>query len=265
MQCSVQETKVFAKSLTGLKNEWKCQGPDVKDVDGTPYLRLNPVNGGLNSLIYENNDLAEQPGVRFPLTASHGLQALLSMRNERHAANVELLGPSLFETPSKRQKLSRTQRASQRDAPQSMTVNIEVNGVSCGVEMLCPAQGRDNLFVKCEPEMMAAVLQFIRNESFDMDHKHKEHSLPKGIYKRERPVNNDPERVVFVVKYIKPDGAIGFKANNSLEDAIAFQADPTINMGSDSDEEPPAGATSADTAHADSSGSADVAPTHEGD
>ena len=224
-------THVRTITLEGLKPQWKIVKPeDVVMADDMAFVRVAPYSGGLSGIIAAHNDHCTEPklkGVAMPglLSISKGLATLISMRNNKQSEAYAATQCSLFAaiTRKARSVHPRRQQEALRNAPQSMTLELEVHGETHEVEVLRPIHPTDNLFVAYEADMIAVVLHFIRAQGFeDATTKPRAPDLPKGIHKR---------KASFICKYTKPCGSVGYKTQKTLEDAVAFIMDPEHGEG----------------------------------
>lgn len=226
---TVSLTEVRTISIEGCSFQWKiCKPDDVVTVEDKAFVRLAPSNYGLAQLITVDNDnvpleLQRPSSSQLTMMRSKGFSNLLSERNRVQVADLSKEQCSLFDdAPVKKARTSRGQLDAQRNAPEVMTLNLLVSGVTHCVSVLRPVQPNDNVFVEYNNDMITAVLSYIRSFGFEVITRDVKQVLPKGIHHRK----NKQGEMAFVVKYIKPGGSHGFRKCSTLEDALAFQADP---------------------------------------
>ena len=112
---------------------------------------------------------------------------------------------------------SRRQQEAMRQSPDTLTLELDIDGVVHEVDVLRPVHPTDNLFISYKAGMIAAMLHYLRTRGFnDVTPKSSVCILPKGIPRCKHG---------YVVKFTKPSGAAGYKlCKESLDEAIAFQA-----------------------------------------
>jgi hypothetical protein len=209
-------TEVRTVTLEGIKSQWKIsKREDVALIDDIPYVRLAPSSYSLNHLVASNNETM-QPHQK--VSASKGLAHLVSLRNQQQAQDLSTVGQcSLFGKVKKAKVTHRYEQEAKRKTPETMTLEIGVDGVCHHVSVLRPIHPTDNLFVAYDADMLKAVLHVIRTSGFDEPERRCRGDIPKGILTNKKG---------FIVKHLKPDGSNGYKFHEKLEDAKAFQADP---------------------------------------
>ena len=223
----VAEVRACTITMGGI--QWKItKAADSVVVDGELFVRMAATSWTLMHCVYHG--LEDRPSSP-TLGTNHGLARLIEMRNK---AQAEYLSNSaaegqckLFEQKLKRARVTHAKQADLRETPQSMTLDVIINGTVHKVEVLRPVHPKDNLFAACRPEVLAPILHVMRTEGFD-DPIGRARDLPPGIQRRKNK---------FMVRYRKPDGKWGWKSRSSIEDAIAFKADvESANVDDASDE-----------------------------
>ena len=211
-------------SLEGLKPNWVIKKPeDIRYVGGQAFIRFASHMAGLVQLATCDNPHAPNPVPKnWTLSGNIGLSHMIAERNKQQAkamADSEGAACSLFDSPQrKRQPKSRAVLEQLRKSPEIMTLEIHVYGKNLQVDVLRPVVSNDNLFVACDEQMLGAVLNYIRSSGFEeRQPRSVSKDLPRGIQRRGG---------AFVVKYVKPEGAIGWKRAKTMDDAVAFLADP---------------------------------------
>ena len=220
--------------VSGVKGTWKIINDDQRQVeegDSTVcYVRVNPICRSLVSIVCDGNDHSPSPLPKgYSLTRSIGLNKLIKIRNSQQVADLEkenetLDGCTLFGEDDKapKAKKSKLQKEAAKTINQehaSMVLTLELaSGPAC-VRVLRPVHPKDGLFVLYNPADLGALITYLRDEGFDEALAvAKDLQLPKGVVKRGHS---------FIVKYVKLDGSTGFKTCHSIEDAVAFQANPS--------------------------------------
>ena len=212
--------------VSGIKGTWKIINDDQRQVeegDSTVcYVRVNPICRSLVSIVCDGNDHSPRPlPIGYSLTRSIGLNKLIKIRNSQQVADLEkenetLDGCTLFAKKSKFQKEA-AKTINQEHASMVLTLEL-ASGPAC-VRVLRPVHPKDGLFVLYNPADLGALITYLRDEGFDEALAvAKDLQLPNGVVKRGH---------TFVVKYVKLDGSPGFKTCHSIEDAVAFQANPS--------------------------------------
>ena len=209
-------------TLEGLQPQWRImKGEDVVDVKGEAYIRVAACNFGLSSIIAADNDDCPTPLPKYLLIASKRLSELMTMRNRKQAESLSdgSEGCGLFDQAKKKPRVtnSRRQQEAMRQSPDTLTLELDIDGVVHEVEVLRPVHPTDNLFISYKAGMIAAMLHYLRTSGFnDVTPKSSVGNLPKGIHRHKHG---------YVVKFMKPSGAAGYKlCKESVDEAIAFQA-----------------------------------------
>ena len=224
------EIRTFSVSLEGLNHKWKIEKPgDIISSNGQSYIRIACANWSLQQLVCENSDLAPKS---IKISSSKGLASLIAMRNKAQAASLaesdDANKCSLFDNPTPQKKPrvihSRGQVDAFRKDPQSLELDIDINGEMYQVSVLRPIHPTDNLFVAYDADMLATVLHHIRSLGFE-EHVGRERlsNIPRGIHKRKDG---------YVVQYVKPeDGKIHYKSVRDIDEALEQHA--LLNHGDD--------------------------------
>jgi hypothetical protein len=219
-------TETRTVSFPGFKRAWAItKASDMVTCDGQTFVRLCPRSYTLRQLVLEQNtNVPSQPPSN--LTSSCGLESLSKLRNEAQALVLHPGEPSaaelLFNVPAGSAKRARTSRVAIRQARQSFSsleIEIVVDGKEHIVPMLRPVHPRDNVFVLFSPEVITAVIMYIRQEGFADSTSlcYKRHpERPQGIHY----MRNDK---TYVVVFRKDDGTKGYHRCASIDDALAWQ------------------------------------------
>jgi hypothetical protein len=224
MEITVSDIKKV--SSPGLKFELTLRGADLKDVDGSQFIRLVPWHCSLVNFVFENNPHTPIPRPK-TLSGSRGLADLTKLRNEAQAA--ELKGsPSnactLFthdEGSNKRAKMeTKTHAVKKQERQQStpLTFDLTMGDENVQVTSLRPVQANDAFWILYDATNVANVMKYIRDAGFD-EVKHQLKAavvdLPKGVWKKQ---------VRGHTKYVatwSEDGVKKFRFKDTLAEAVA--------------------------------------------
>ena len=217
----VELSEIKCIKLAGIQSVWKVNPEDVvKDGDDNEFIRISPTNWTLVKLICDTNPAAPFPTPKnFSLTKSVGLQEMISIRNACQASELEQPTCSLFaDEPSKKAKKRKTQlsRAEMLEkravAPEAIQITVDEKVLT----VLRPVHPTDNIFILYDRDNVLAALIYIRDAGFDehLSYKH-DPVLPKGMWRKADKI---------IVKFTKPDGAVGYKTCDDVEGATMFLA-----------------------------------------
>ena len=178
-------------SVSGYSCQWKIMPEDITMVNDMPFVKLKGRSNGLNCLLREGNELAEATPLQRMLTSSIGYAKMVKMRDEAHKqeakppANTSCLFDSPCQQQQKNAKRSRIELQQQRTSQPrtSLTIYINVDGVSHAVDVMTPISSRDAIHVLCTTETLGIVLKFLRDEGFSTE-QWGATGLPNGIYPR---------------------------------------------------------------------------------
>jgi hypothetical protein len=220
LSATLVETRTV--TLDGIKPQWRItKGDDVVTVKDEAYIRVATCNFGLSSIVAADNDECPTPSPKYLLSASKGLAELIYMRNRKQAESLSNVpeGCDLFEQVRKRPRWtnSRHQQETLRQSPDTIAIELDIDGVMHEVDVLRPVHPTDNLFIAYKADMIAATLHYLRTRGFNEAHsKAAQCNLPKGIHRHKHG---------YVVKFMKLSGAAGYKlCKESLDEAIAFKS-----------------------------------------
>ena len=172
-------------SFKGLKSLVQFKPKDIIMADDEVFVRLCPRNTSLISAVLEGNDRA--PEKALTLTCCDGMSELTKLRNSAQAAALQSPEAcTLFSAEkapkSSKARISHKVKKLSRDNFSSISVKIPEG---CSVDMIRPVHGRDNLVVRYDAEMLASILQFLRNSEFSQPTQRDEALAHyKGIWKR---------------------------------------------------------------------------------
>ena len=209
-------------SLEGIKATWKVIDPeDVVECNGAVFVKVNPVNNSLKSIVLASNPAIAELGnpSSFSMSANRGLRDLIALRN-RISEQMETAGDGdakvkLFDGPltkRPRSTITRGQQQCLRDAPESILLPIEIDGEVRQLQVLKSVHPSHKLAVKYDNEMMSLMLYYLRIQGFD-DKRIKSKLRPKGIHVRKKGG-------FFVMRY-NPDGSTTRKLTKTYSDAVA--------------------------------------------
>ena len=225
-----------AVSLPGLKPVWKITNPeDVVEIGDKVFVKLNPANTGLRNLVCADNDDEAVKAAR-SLSVSTGLKEIMRLRNRAQSAALTAAEAettcNLFETPRAKKskttpKKSRDQVNEMRRAPESLSITLTMGDDEHHIDVLRPVHPNDCVFAEYEDDTISAVLGFLRAKGFGENKRPKNMHLPKGIQVRIQG------KYQFIAKYTKGDGTTSQKLFKTIDDALAFQADPTTHDNDD--------------------------------
>jgi hypothetical protein len=265
-------------SIPGLKTIWKVssRAGDVLYCEDRCFVRLSPISHTLSALVLEKNDLAPDVLKALPkkvISSSVGLATMISRRNEAQALILQpdcsdepiAPGEALFgvQQPKKAKKRKSGQKRKAHDTADlaSLEISITVAGEEHCLRVVKPLHPGDGLFVEYDAAAMGIVIAFLREAGFDEDQKPRaarDPTLPPGIALRHGKTDR------YIVKYKKQDGSFGYKMCDSVDEAVAFQANPVANeesgdevSGADQGEDSTAGAEGSPADHEEQSDAAE--------
>ena len=161
----LSETKNVA--FPGVKATWMFKHDEQRTCDGDVFVRLNPRNRSLISLVCENNPNAPNPAP----TSATCCKAIADMMHIRNQTQSALLNPpdvcSLFskEAPEQHKSKPRVPRHEKKDkraTADSMTIEVEHKEETHSIEVLRPIDIRDGLWVKYDADTMGLVVDLLR-------------------------------------------------------------------------------------------------------
>ena len=183
--------------------------------NGAVFVKVNPANSSLKSIVLASNPAIAGSPKCFSMSANKGLRSLMELR-EHISKQMEIAAdcdgkPKLFDDPLP--KKAKTCRKYLRDAPESIMLPVDIDGVTGSLEVLKAVHPSHNLMVKYDDDMMALLLHVLRNSGFD-DNRIKSKTGPKGIHARKKGG--------FLVMRYNADGSMGRKLTKSYSDAVAI-------------------------------------------
>ena len=207
--------------VEGSKACWKICMNDVVELGEETYVRLNPNNRGLISLVDGESE-------RKTLQGSLGLASLVRLRNESQVSELQreleaekpscdlFAAPTPDAEPRAKRRSTLVAMKARRLAPEALDVEVELEGgEKASIRMLRPVHTKDNLFIKYDATNVANAIRLLRHEGFEEGvGGYKRAALPPGIWQR-----GD--------KLAVPHGAKGakrIKLFKDLQQALAFQA-----------------------------------------
>ena len=224
MDVHFAEIKVL--SMSGYTSQWKIMPEDITMVGDMQFVKLKATNHGLQSLLYEGNELAQTTPKLKMLTSSIGMAHMMKLRDAavKENAQKQLQSTScLFDEPvqPKHIKMSRIEMQQKRTSEprSSLEINIDVDGVSYPIIVIEPIASRDAMHVLCTKETLAIVIKFLRDEGFnDAEQKAKTSGMLPGIYSRGSK---------FIAVKTGKDGRKRHKIVDDAESGVAWQAKNT--------------------------------------
>ena len=214
-------------SAPGLKSKWKIPPQDVVMVEDEAFVKLKAESFTLMGMVYESNDDAPpvESHVRRhqSLCCCIGFNMLTKLRNaaQDEAERPAQGGCTLFEAEGSAQKkpkvhVSRLEAQSKRAEPAAMDMDISVQGTTYSIKVLQKVVGRDAVYVRCDPETLGPVIQFMRTNGFT--------SKPRSYFKHHGATGLRKRPTGFVVKKKGLDGKNTYKLiKGDLEEAIMEQ------------------------------------------
>ena len=216
--------------IAGVKAKWKISNPeDYVSVDGSVFVRVAGTSYTLMSIV------CPEHSKQASMASSKGLSQLIAIRNQTQAVHMsETAGDgmcSLFDKPKKKhaKRTPRHEAENLRATPQIMGISVDVGGRTHNIEVLRPVHSTDNLFVAYKAEALTPLMHYLREAGFEEPREHKTKQFPKGtkgVHVRKN---------CLVVKFKKRDGANGYKTVKTLDEAVAFKAEP-VQHDDDDDE-----------------------------
>ena len=169
VQAVLSETKNVA--FPGVKATWMFKHDEQRTCGGDVFVRLNPRNRSMISLVCENNPNAPNPAPH-TATCCKAIADMMQIRNQTQSA---LLNPrqldlcSLFSKEASEQHKSkprvhvpRHEKKDKRATADSMTIEVEHNEETHSIEVLRPIDIRDGLWVKYDADTMGLVVDLLR-------------------------------------------------------------------------------------------------------
>ena len=221
----LEEMRVI--TLNGLKPRWKiASDKDTKWVDNQAFVRVQPFNQGLISLIFAKNDKVTHSNPKTSIVNSPGLLALIALRNKAQADSLSsssdgrpqnTLFDDVNESPQAKKARATNPRNKQselRDCPESICITVTCGDEDKVIEFLRPIHPTDNLFVAYRNEDVTTLLNFIRSKGVEDTEPRQRNKLPKGISTRKKGG--------YIVTYTKTDKSKGYKLFKDLEAAMSF-------------------------------------------
>ena len=184
----LSETKNVA--FPGVKATWMFKHDEQRTCDGDVFVRLNPRNRSLISLVCENNPNAPNPAP----TSATCCKAIADMMHIRNQTQSALLNPrqldlcSLFskEAPGQHKSKPRVPRHEKKDkraTADSMTIEVEHKEETHSIEVLRPIDIRDGLWVKYDADTMGLVVDLLRCSEWTDDQPDRMRTGVKGVWK----------------------------------------------------------------------------------
>ena len=167
VQAVLSETKNVA--FPGVKATWMFKHDEQRTCGGDVFVRLNPRNRYMISLVCENNPNAPNPAPH-TATCCKAIADMMQIRNQTQSA---LLNPrqldlcSLFSKEASEQhkskpRVPRHEKKDKRATADSMTIEVEHKEDTHSIEVLRPIDIRDGLWVKYDADTMGLVVDLLR-------------------------------------------------------------------------------------------------------
>lgn len=200
-------------TMPDSRHTWRIKNDDVIHVDDSVFVKLNASNSSLSGIIGNH-------GGYLCLSRSHGYKELFQLRakasEHMQKDDEEEDGPTLFDDVKqpKPKRLSLTDMKKARENHETvLTVMLDEKPVV----MLAAIHPTDSIYVLFEDATITIVLSYLTSKPFDDEKRPKNPlQLPKGIKRH---------KLGFAVTY-NTEGVTRTKIRRSLDDAIAFQANP---------------------------------------
>ena len=230
----VQFADIKVVSMSGYKPQWKIMPEDITMVDDMQFVKLKATSGGLQSLLFEGNELAQSTPKIKMVTSSVGMAHMMKLRDTAVKDTAQQQVPStscLFNEPVQPKTIKRSrievQQKRASEPRSSLEISITVDGLSHPISVMEPVASRDAMHVLCTEETLAIVIKFIRDEGFtEPDQRAKTSGLPPGIYTRGSKF--------LAVKFV--EGSRKHKVVADAESGVAWQMS-TDPDGDDTDDE----------------------------
>ena len=232
MAVSIETCTVI--KVDGYKGVWKVPPDMIVTADDTTYLRLLPYSAPLVRMLCELSANAPIPMPKnFSLTSSCGYKALVRLRNDvqqRELADEQQpkVTRRLFDVApqaAKKRRVCRDAMKDMRQQPRTLAIDVPSGDVgdTVSVSVLRPVHPKDCLAVALDAQALSAVFAYICERDFEVtDYYKQDKSLPKGIWKR-----HNGYLVAHDVGGATRYKLMPTKDDNALDNAIAFQANPS--------------------------------------
>ena len=223
----------------GVKTTMMFKHDEQRVCDGVVFVRLNPRNRSLISMVCEDNPNAPKPTP----TSATCIKALAGMMHMRNKAQSELMKPadgcSLFsdvtpKKPTRRPRVARSEKKEKRANAASMTIEVEHKEVTHSIEVLRPIEPRDGLWVKYDEDTMGVVVDLLRCSEWQDPEPWGEATGVKGIWKKDKGFIVDLRKV--------SNSGPKYKTAKTLDEAVAVlseasqQPEPDTDKADDMDE-----------------------------
>jgi hypothetical protein len=187
--CTIER---FVSVAMGGKVAWTIKPADVVKIGDDAFVKLKAYDYSLVRLVAEGVvKVPKNPS----LTNCPGLQELIKLRNETHAKSftqpAAADAAALFEAQEvqqpKRRKQSVADVRSMRGSPTVLVISMPLDGTVKDIPMARPAHPCDELCIKLEPDVIEAVIRFIRGAGVTEDdllnkRAYRSADLPKGVW-----------------------------------------------------------------------------------
>ena len=216
----------YGITMDGVKTEWKIVSPgEVIMLNGITYVKVCAKSYTLRKLLKEISGNADAG-----IATSIGYRKLLQLRNLEHKKllDSETEQSNLFDNASISRSFTMEQLNEQQLHRRTMTISLKIDDQLCDVTMLRPVRPRDAPHVEFSDTSMNAVINYITSHGFS-EASPKKGQGTKGVHKHSRG---------YLVYYEDDDRTKRAKLiKGTIDDVMAFKADPSSWDGNDDDDE----------------------------
>ena len=212
--------------MDGVKTEWKIVSPgEVIMLNGITYVKVCARSYTLRKLLKEMSGNADAG-----IATSIGYRKFLQLRNLEHKKllDSETEHSNLFDNASISRSFTMEQLNEQQLHRRTMTISLKIDDQLCDVTMLRPVRPRDVPYVEFSETSLSAVINYITSHGFS-EASPKKGQGTKGVHKHVRGylVYFQDDHRTKRAKLVK----------GTIDDVMAFKADPSSWDGNDDDEE----------------------------
>jgi hypothetical protein len=182
---------IYSVSMGG-RAAWNIKPSDVIKVGDDDFVKLKAYDYSLVKLVCEG--VMEHVPKNATLSNCPGFVELIKLRNDVQAKSFQpaaAAAAALFEAPqvqqTKRKKQSAAEVRRMRDSPTAFTVSLQLKDSVRYIPVIRPAHPCDEVCVKMEPEVLEAVICFVREAGMSEDdlvnkRSYRTEDLPKGVW-----------------------------------------------------------------------------------
>ena len=216
----------YGITMDGVKTEWKIVSPgEVVMLNGITYVKVCAKSYTLRKLLKEISGNADTG-----IATSIGYRKMIQLRNVEHEKllDSETEQSNLFDNASISRSFTMEQLNGQQLHRRTMTISLKIDDQLYDVTMLRPVRPRDAPHVEFSDTSMNAVINYITSHGFS-EASPKKGQGTKGVHKHSRG---------YLVYYEDDDRNKRAKLiKGTIEDAMAFTADPGSWDGDDDDDD----------------------------